>query len=480
MRVINPATEEVIADVREHGPDDVERRLRQAERAFADWRRTPLAERARLMHRAAELLRGRRNDLAPLMVREMGKPVGGAEAEVDKCALVCDYFADHAAAMLAPEPIATDADRSYVRYDPIGPVLAIMPWNFPFWQVIRFAAPTLMAGNVAVLKHAPNVPGCSTALEDLFRDAGFPPGVFTHLLLDDHAAAERVIDHPAIRGVTLTGSGRAGMAVAARAGKVLKKTVLELGGSDPFIVIPPKGEGAEAFLQTFLQETARQAANARCICSGQSCIAAKRFIVVGGEDVAYSFERRLTCMMRNLTVGDPMDRATTIGPLARLDLLDHLHGQVRRAVAAGARLLTGGERLLRKGYFYAPTVLADVRPGNPAFDEETFGPVAAVTPPVHDVEEAVELANATRYGLGASVWTPDAALAERVAEQIDAGCVFINGAVKSDPRLPFGGVKDSGYGRELAAMGLREFVNAKTVWVKQGQPPKPTTPKRGE
>jgi succinate-semialdehyde dehydrogenase/glutarate-semialdehyde dehydrogenase len=471
MRVINPATEEVIAEVPGHEHVEVERRLRRAGEAFAAWRRVPVAERAGPMRRVAALIRQRRADLAATMTREMGKPVVAAEAEVDKCALACDFFAEHAAALLATEHVATDADRSYVRYDPIGAVFAIMPWNFPYWQVIRFAAPALMAGNVAVLKHAPNVPGCAAALEDLFRDAGgFPPGAFTNLLIDT-AAAEAVIRHPVVRGVTLTGSGRAGVAVASVAGNVLKKAVLELGGSDPFILIPPDG----AVRLDFLRATARQAAEARCINAGQSCIAAKRFIVVG-EGVE-AFTEALANAMRAMKVGDPADRATQIGPLARQDLLDNLHDQVRRAVAAGARLACGGERLPRKGYFYAPTVLAGVRPGNPAFEEETFGPVAAIVA-ARDVDDAIDLANATRYGLAASVWTPDAALAERLVERIDAGCVFVNGNVKSDPRLPFGGIKDSGFGRELAAAGIREFVNVKTVWVKEGQ--MPGTAKRSE
>jgi succinate-semialdehyde dehydrogenase/glutarate-semialdehyde dehydrogenase len=383
-----------------------------------------------------------------------------SEAEVEKCAAACDHFADHAADYLATETIGSDADRSYVRFDPIGAVLAIMPWNFPLWQVIRFAAPALMAGNVGLLKHAPNVPGCALALESIFHEAGFPPGGFTTLLIDTDATAE-VIRHPVVRAVTLTGSERAGMAVAAEAGKALKKTVLELGGSDPFIVIPPEGGGADAFLH----DTAQEAAKARCINTGQSCIAAKRFIVVGNSE---AFARQMADAMRAVVVGDPTDRRTQAGPLARLDLLENLHGQVTRSVEAGARLLTGGERLPRRGYYYAPTVLTGVRAGVPAWDEETFGPLAAVAG-ARDVDEAIQLANESRYGLGASIWARDSALAERIAGDIDAGCVFVNGAVKSDPRLPFGGVKNSGYGRELSSFGIREFVNVKTVWVKDAK-----------
>ena len=470
MRPINPATEEPLDEVPDHSPAEVEQRLAAAGGAFSFGRRTPLPQRARLMRAAAAVLRARADALAALMTREMGKPISASEAEVEKCAACCDHFADHAAAYLAPEPIASDADRSYVRYDAIGAVLAIMPWNFPLWQVFRFAAPTLMAGNVAVLKHAPNVPGCALAIESVFRDAGFPPGVFTTLLIDTDATAG-VIRHPVIKAVTLTGSERAGMAVAAEAGKVLKKTVLELGGSDPFIIIPPQGRASLDFLHVM----AHEAAKARCINSGQSCIASKRFIVVGGW--TDPFEQELAGEMADLKVGDPTDRETELGPLARLDLLETLHAQVRRSIEQGARLLTGGQRLDRKGYFYAPTVLGQVKPGMTVFDEETFGPVAAVIA-AEDLDHAIHLANQSRYGLGASIWTRDVALAERVAPEIDAGCVFINGVVKSDPRLPFGGIKNSGYGRELSEAGIKEFVNAKTVWVKDVD--QSTTPQRPE
>jgi succinate-semialdehyde dehydrogenase/glutarate-semialdehyde dehydrogenase len=457
MRPINPATEEPLEDVPDHGPGDVESRLRAAGEAFRHWRRTPINERARFMHRAAAVLRGRSADLSALMTREMGKPITGSEAEVEKCAAACDHFAEHAARYLNTEIISSDADRSYVRCDPLGAVLAIMPWNFPFWQVFRFAAPSLMAGNVGVLKHAPNVPGCALAIEDVVRDAGFPPGVFATLLINTDATAD-VIRHPVIRAVTLTGSERAGMSVAATAGKVLKKTVLELGGSDPFIVLK----------DVDVEKVAEAAAGARTINSGQSCIAAKRFIVE--RPIAQTFEKAFARAMSALAVGDPLDRRTQVGPLARIDLLENLDDQVKQSVRAGARLVTGGRRVPRKGYFYEPTVLADVRPGMAAFDEETFGPVAALTV-AKDPDEAIELANRSRYGLGASVWTKDLALAERMAPEIESGCVFVNGAVKSDPRLPFGGIKNSGYGRELSREGIREFVNLKTVWVKEAHPP---------
>jgi succinate-semialdehyde dehydrogenase/glutarate-semialdehyde dehydrogenase len=457
MRPINPATEEPLEEIAAHSAAEVETRLRAADGAFRDWRRTPMAERSRLMRGAAGVLRARLAEFSALMTREMGKPVAAAEAEVEKCAAACDHFADHASEYLATETIPTDATRSYVRCDPLGAVLAIMPWNFPFWQVFRFAAPGLMAGNVGVLKHAPNVPGCALAIESVFREAGFLPGVFTALLIDTDATAD-VIRHPVIKAVTLTGSERAGMSVASNAGKVLKKTVLELGGSDPFIVLKDAD----------VEKVAEAAAGARCINSGQSCIAAKRFIVE--RPVAGRFEEAFAQKMRAMVVGDPSDRKTQAGPLARLDLLENLHDQVQRSIRAGARLVTGGRREARRGYFYQPTVLADVRPGMPAFDEETFGPVAALVV-AKDTDEAIELANRSRYGLGASIWTKDVALAERIAPEIEAGCVFINGAVKSDPRLPFGGIKNSGYGRELAREGIREFVNLKTVWVKEAEQP---------
>jgi succinate-semialdehyde dehydrogenase/glutarate-semialdehyde dehydrogenase len=452
MKAINPATGETIQDHPEHDAAEVARRLAAAERAFESWRRTSFAERSTLMRAAGAELRARLAHHARLMTLEMGKPIAAAEAEAEKCAGCCDFFAEHAERFLAQETIASDAGSSFVRYEPLGPVLALMPWNFPFWQVIRFAAPALMAGNVGLLKHAANVPGCALAIEEIFARAGFPPGVMTTLMIGSRAVAP-VIAHPSVRAVTLTGSEEAGKSVAAAAGAALKKTVLELGGSDPFLVLA----------DVDLAEVAPAAAKARTINSGQSCIAAKRFIVE--EKIASEFEAALVAAMEKLRVGDPSDRANDVGPLARDDLRDQLHDQVERSTRAGARLLTGGRKLPGRGFFYAPTVLANVTPGMAAFDEETFGPVAAVVR-ARDADECVALANRSRFGLGASLWTRDTRRGERLAAGIEAGQVFVNGIVKSDPRLPFGGVKFSGYGRELSRAGIHEFVNIKTYWIK--------------
>jgi succinate-semialdehyde dehydrogenase/glutarate-semialdehyde dehydrogenase len=452
LKAINPATGETIREVPEHDEQEVDQRLEAAEAAFKSWRRFDFEERARHLTSVADLLRENMADFARLMTEEMGKTLASAESEVDKCAWVCDFYAENAERFLANETVATDAAKSFIRYEPLGPVLAIMPWNFPFWQFFRFAAPALMAGNVALLKHAGNVPGSALAIEAVFREAGLPDGVVTTLLVSS-PRVKFLINSPVVRAVTLTGSDRAGMEVAAEAGRCLKKAVLELGGSDPFIVLSDVDPA----------EAGRQAAKARTINSGQSCIAAKRFIVI--DDIADRFEEELVRAVEGLKVGDPMERGTDVGPMAREDLLDSLDDQVRRSVEAGAQLRTGGKRLEGKGWYYAPTVLTGVQPGMAAFDEETFGPVAAVIR-ARDAAEAIELANRSRFGLGASIWTADAARGEDLAAEIESGCVFVNGTVKSDPRLPFGGVKNSGYGRELSEVGIREFVNIKTVWIK--------------
>ena len=450
-RSINPATGETLQEYALHSPNQVNQKLDRAVEAFGRWRKRPVRERADLMAQAARVLRARTGELAELMTREMGKLISASEGEVQKCALACDYYATNGPRLLSPREIESDAKKSYVRYDPLGPVLAIMPWNFSMWQVFRFAAPALVAGNVGLLKHASNVSGTALAIESVFREAGFPEGCFATLLIDSKGVSDLIADDR-IRAVTLTGSENAGISVGSAAGKALKKSVLELGGSDPFIVL------ADADIDS----VAQRAAEARCINAGQSCIAAKRFIVI--RSVADQFERAFTRAMQSLRVGDPMDRQTQVGPLAREDLVSSLHDQVKRTVAMGAHLLCGGEPSPGRGYYYPPTVLADVTPGMPAFDEETFGPVAAIIR-ADSAGHAVSLANRSRYGLGASIWTGDLELAQSLAAEIEAGMVFINGIVKSDPRLPFGGVKRSGYGRELADVGIHEFVNIKTVWV---------------
>jgi succinate-semialdehyde dehydrogenase / glutarate-semialdehyde dehydrogenase len=448
---INPATGETLATFDPLSEREIDARLAKAAEAFRAWRRTPFGERARLMRRAADLLDAERRDFARLMTLEMGKTIGAAEAEAAKCATCCRYYADHAERFLADEEVRTEATRSFVRYQPLGPVLAVMPWNFPFWQVIRFAAPALMAGNVGLLKHASNVPQCALALEGLFRRAGFPEGVFQTLLIGSEPVA-RILDDPRLAAATLTGSETAGSQVAQRAGSRLKKTVLELGGSDPFIVMPSAD----------IEAAASTAVKARVLNNGQSCIAAKRFIV--HERRAAPFEQRLVRAMEALRVGDPMDPATDVGPLATAQVARDLDAQVRRTVEAGARVVTGGRRLGGPGNFYAPTVLTDIPKDSPAYREELFGPVASLFR-VRDADEAIRVANDTTFGLGSSVWTTDPAERGRFIDEIDAGQVFVNGMVVSDPRLPFGGVKHSGYGRELGVLGIREFVNVKTIWI---------------
>ncbi|MDX1621545.1 MAG: NAD-dependent succinate-semialdehyde dehydrogenase, partial [Nitriliruptorales bacterium] len=424
------------------------------EETFHDWRETSFERRGELLERVADLLDERQDELAELMVTEMGKPITGARSEVAKCAWVCRHYAENAERYLEQDHIDTDAETSYVRFDPLGPLFAIMPWNFPLWQVFRAAAPSIMAGNTVLLKHAANVPGCALAIEDLFAAADAPNGLFQTLMIHSPDAGEVIAD-ARIRAVTLTGSVGAGRAVAEQAGANLKKTVLELGGSDAFIVL----EDAD------LDHTVPLAVQSRLINNGESCIAAKRFIVV--ESILDDFLDRFTDEMRAVTVGDPMDPDTDVGPLAREDLRDDLHDQVRRTVdAAGAKLVTGGQPIDGPGFFYEPTVIAGVEAEMAGAQEETFGPAAVVMSAEHE-EAAVALANASDFGLGASVWTSDLERGQRVAAQVDAGCLFVNQLVKSDPRVPFGGVKDSGYGRELGAYGIKEFVNAKTVWVEK-------------
>jgi succinate-semialdehyde dehydrogenase/glutarate-semialdehyde dehydrogenase len=452
MDVRNPATGEVVRSYEPAGESDVEAALADAESAFGEWRERPLRERERLLADAADVLRENEERYAGLMTEEMGKPITQARSEVEKCAWACEHYAEHASAYLAddphPSPPGTEVKTSY---EPLGPVLAVMPWNFPFWQVFRFAAPYLTAGNVGLLKHASNVPGCAEAIEEVFREAGYPEGVFQSVLAPAESV-EGMLEDNRVKAATLTGSGPAGRSVASTAGENLKKTVLELGGSDPFLVL----DDAD------VEAAARVGAWARNQNGGQSCIAAKRFVV--HEAVYEDFLDAFLEHVESLTVGDPTDEDTDVGPQASAELMDDLHGQVEASIAAGAALLTGGEPLDREGAFYPPTVLADVPAGCPADAEETFGPVAAVYE-VGSEAEAIEKANDTDFGLGASVWTTDAERGARVAGDIEAGCVYVNELVKSDPRVPFGGVGESGYGRELSAVGIREFLNRKTVWI---------------
>ncbi len=448
---VNPATGETLRTFEPHSAAEVERRMALAARLFPGWRATSFAERARRLSRAADLLEARKSECGRIMTLEMGKPIGSAISEAEKCAWVCRFYAENAERFLADESVATDARRSYVRYEPLGAVLAVMPWNFPFWQVFRFAAPALMAGNVGLLKHASNVPQCALAIEEIFRDAGCPDGAFQTLLVGSDRVASLIGD-PRVAAVTLTGSEGAGANVGREAGAQIKKAVLELGGSDAFVVMPSAD----------LAAAASTAVKARTLNNGQSCIAAKRFIV--HQEIAADFERLFAEKMAALKIGDPMDASVEIGPLATPAILAEVDDQVRRSVAAGARLVLGGKRLDRPGSFYAPTVLADVPADSPAAQEEIFGPIASLFR-VKSLDEAIAVSNQTRFGLGASAWTRDEAERERLIRDLEAGAVFINGMVKSDPRLPFGGIKKSGFGRELSEHGIREFVNVKTVWV---------------
>ena len=448
---VNPATGETTATFEALGRADIERKLERAVAAFAINRARSFAERAERMRKAADLLEARADDYARTITLEMGKPIAAAVAEVKKSAMVCRHYAEHAETYLAPEQIKTDAAESYVRFDPLGAILAVMPWNFPFWQVFRFAAPALMAGNVGLLKHASNVPQSALAIEDVLREAGFDAGEFQTLLISADQVSP-LLDDERIRAATLTGSEPAGASVASGAAKQIKKSVLELGGSDPFIVMP--SADLDAAVKTGIK--------ARIVNNGQSCIAAKRFIV--HEDVAEEFERRFVSAMEALRVGDPLEEWTDVGPLAMPQIVDDLEKQVAARVDAGAKLLTGGKRLRDRGNFFAPTVLSQIPTNAPAYAEETFGPVASLFR-VPDTESAIRLANATPFGLGASVWTKDRAEAEQFIAGVDSGQVFVNAMVASDPRMPFGGTKHSGFGRELGVYGIREFVNITTVWV---------------
>jgi succinate-semialdehyde dehydrogenase/glutarate-semialdehyde dehydrogenase len=453
IATINPATGETLKTFESLDAGSIEKKLALAQQTFEQYRKTSLAQRAEWLHKAAEILEKDKVNFGKVMTTEMGKTLKSAIAEAEKCAWVCRYYADNAADFLADVPATTDATQSFVRYQPLGIILAVMPWNFPFWQVFRFGAPALMAGNVGLLKHASNVPQSALAIEDILSKAGFPEGAFQTLLISAAQVAS-VINDPRVKAATLTGSEPAGASLAAAAGTQIKKTVLELGGSDPYIVL----ESAD------LEAAVSSAVTARMLNNGQSCIAAKRFIIQ--DAIADEFERRLVEKFQALKIGDPMDENTDVGPLATPDMLQDIEKLVQRCVEKGSKVLTGGKPLSdRPGNYYPPTILTDFPPGTPADDEEFFGPVALLFR-VPDIDAAIQRANASPFGLGASAWTTDPAQAQRLIDEIEAGAVFINSFVKSDPRLPFGGIKRSGYGRELSIQGIHEFVNIKTVWIK--------------
>jgi succinate-semialdehyde dehydrogenase/glutarate-semialdehyde dehydrogenase len=451
IATINPATGETIKTFPVLSQAEIEKKLQLAVSAFQRERKTSFAERARRMTRAAEILERDQEKFGRLMTLEMGKPLKAAIAEAAKCASGCRYYAENAEKFLKDEVVETGAKKSFIRYLPIGPILAVMPWNFPFWQVMRFAAPALMAGNVGLLKHASNVPQCALAIEEIFREAGFPEGVFQTLLIGSQQV-DAVLNDPRVVAATLTGSEQAGIQVGMAAAKRIKKVVLELGGSDPFIVMP--SADLDAAVETAVQ--------ARVQNNGQSCIAAKRFIVA--DSIAAEFERKFVHRMENLRVGDPLDEKTELGPLSTAEAVESLDTDVKKTVHAGAKVLTGGHPLKLPGNYYAPTVLTNIPKESPAYREEFFGPVASVFR-VKDLDEAIRLANDSRFGLGASAWTNDERERERLINELEAGMVFINKMVASDPRIPFGGVKHSGHGRELGVHGIREFVNIKTVWI---------------
>lgn len=451
IATINPATGETLLTFQPLTDVEIAAKLAQAQQAYLAYRKTPIKTRSHLMHAVGANLEQNKAQLAKLITLEMGKPYTAAIAEIEKCAAVCHYYAEHAAEFLADVSVETEATQSFIRYQPLGVILAVMPWNFPFWQVFRFVAPALMAGNVGILKHASNVPQCALAIEDVMQQAGFPTGVFQSLLVGADKVAMLIADER-VKAATLTGSEAAGASLAGAAGKEIKKTVLELGGSDPFIVL------ANADIET----AASTAVTARMLNSGQSCIAAKRFIV---EDaIAPLFEQLLVEKFKALKIGDPMAADTNIGPLATPGILEDLDEQVQKCIQSGAKVLTGGQPLTVPGNYYPPTILSEIPPGTPAAQEEFFGPVALLLP-VADIDAAIELANSTPFGLGASAWTTNAQQRDRLIAELDAGAVFINSLVKSDPRMPFGGIKRSGYGRELGIQGIHEFVNVKTVWI---------------
>lgn len=461
ITAINPATGQEIGTYPLQDDAAIDAALNAAVVAQRDWRRQPVSERVKLLSRMAAALRAGKSRYAELIVREMGKPLAEAEAEIEKCAYNCDFYAEHAATYLADEPVASNATETLIAFEPLGVVLAIMPWNYPFWQYFRFAAPALAAGNGAILKHAANVPGCALAVQEVMEEAGTPQGLTATLMIDTGKVAGLIADDR-IAAVTLTGSTEVGAIVASQAGKALKKQVLELGGSDPFIVL------ADADLEA----AAEMAVKARYINVGQSCVNAKRFIIE--ESVADRFVELFTARAAALKIGDPMERDTAIGPMARANLRETLHAQVQRSLEEGAELKLGGAPVDGTGFYYPPTVLDRVKPGMTAFAEETFGPVAAIIR-VRDADEAIAMANDTEFGLGAAIWTADPARGRELARRIEAGAVFVNGMTASDPRYPFGGIKRSGYGRELGVYGIREFVNIKTLWIGPAVTPQPAS-----
>jgi len=452
IATINPTSGKTEKVFTELSKTELIKKIESAEDAFQKWRQTNYETRKLSMLEAANILRSEKEKFGKLLTTEMGKTISQAISEVEKCAWVCEYYAENAEKILAEEIIQTDADKSFVRFDPLGVILAVMPWNFPFWQVFRFAAPALLAGNTALLKHASNVPQCALAIEEIFSRAGFPQNVFQTLLIGS-SLVDEVIRHPFVKAATLTGSEPAGKSVASACGKLLKKTVMELGGSDPFIVL----DDAD------IHNAVNTGVTARLINNGQSCIAAKRFIVV--DKIYDEFTKLFVAKMKSVKVGNPMNIETELGPIARKDLLSDLLNQIEKSESGGAEILCGGKRIEREGFFLEPTILANVEKGMPAYHEEIFGPVAILIK-AKDDDEAVKIANDTDFGLGASVWTKSKSRVEKFVKEIQAGSVFVNGLVKSDPRLPFGGIKNSGYGRELSHYGIKEFVNIKTVWMK--------------